>query len=373
MTLDAALHHLNDGDLAEAERVCLDLLARRRAGDDTTRIRLILATAYLGQRRHAEALPILKAHAEGPASHPATIDAYGDCLAELGYIDQAVEQYRRIASPSPTISDKIAILTESPFFPICIGSHQPARQAYMAATVHRLRHGKGPLRILEIGSFMGASAYTWANAVAALTRRWTTLHCVDPWDADAMAGVKDDAMATATEHGTAGRLFRHNLRFFPPQAVVSRFQGISRRILPTLSGPYDLIYIDGSHLFDDVLWDLRAAAALLAEGGVLCGDDLESQLAETGDTLARASIDRDIAPGPGPDGIFHPGVTLAVAEMFGPVSAYRGYWIMRKRDGGFHPVPLSGATGWLPRHWPEELQKRAAADILSDGILAGLV
>lgn len=50
----------------------------------------------------------------------------------------------------------------------------------------------------------------------------------------------------------------------------------TRDILPQL-GPasFDIIYLDGSHVFDDVTLDVSQAMQLVPDGGIVCDDDLE--------------------------------------------------------------------------------------------------
>ncbi len=372
--LDATLRQAEAGNFAAAEQSCIALLGLlSQDGPQRDGAIYLLAMIRRDMGRPEEVVAFFKQAAESAGATAFHIMNYADCLARLGYVDEATRQYRRVSDSEPDAGREIENLTTRPFFPAFAGAHQPARQAYMAAAIHRKRQGDGPLRILEIGSYIGASAFSWTSAAAALTERGTIIHCVDKWAAYDAPGVGTDALTLSLASGAAGRLFQHNLRFFPPQATIERFEGTSSAIMPTLTGPYDLIYLDGSHLYDDVRSDLRMSQPLLAEGGFLCGDDLERQLADCDEASLRASIAHDIIPDSGPDQFLHPGVTLAVGEMFGPVSAYRGFWIMEKRGNGFRPVSLTGATGWLPRHWPDQQQTRVAADIQADGILAGLV
>jgi hypothetical protein len=149
--------------------------------------------------------------------------------------------------------------------------------------------------------------------------------------------------------------------------------GRSDRIIPTLTGPFDIIYIDGSHLYDCVRADLAAAEHLLADGGFLCGDDLEAQGYEVEDTVLAANAGRDAILLPRGNRTIHPGVTRAVAEHFGLVSVYRGFWIMQRRGRGYAPVSLAGAEGWLPRHWDEDNQRRIMTAVEEDGILSRLL
>ena len=85
-------------------------------------------------------------------------------------------------------------------------------------------------------------------------------------------------MQTALAKGDILKLFLHNIRAAGYAAVVQAVRASSRKMLPRLApGTYDLIYIDGSHAYEDVLHDLRLSTPLLVEGGILCGDDLELQ------------------------------------------------------------------------------------------------
>lgn len=43
----------------------------------------------------------------------------------------------------------------------------------------------------------------------------------------------------------------------------------------SLEGPFGLIYLDGSHLYEDVMDDLMAWMPRLAPGGIICGDDFD--------------------------------------------------------------------------------------------------
>jgi predicted O-methyltransferase YrrM len=51
--------------------------------------------------------------------------------------------------------------------------------------------------------------------------------------------------------------------------------GMSDRVLPTLSGPRDLVLVDGSHGFPTPFIDWYYAGALLVAGGLLVVDDIQ--------------------------------------------------------------------------------------------------
>jgi predicted O-methyltransferase YrrM len=150
-------------------------------------------------------------------------------------------------------------------------------------------------------------------------------------------------------------LFRHNLGFAPRSIRIDHMRGRSADILPYLAdGAFDLIFVDGDHRYSAVAVELRAADRLLADGGLLCGDDLEQQTpaAECAGMDPAVHYTEDARTGVR----YHPGVTRAVAEVLGPVSAYQGFFVMRKVDGGYAPVDLSHKTAAIPRHFPAELK-----------------
>lgn len=153
-------------------------------------------------------------------------------------------------------------------------------------------------------------------------------------------------------------LFRHNVSFVNRSKVAVRHvRGSGVEIFPSLrERHFDLVYIDGRHLYEDVLADLRGAQDLVAPGGFLCGDDLEAQLHEVDAATARANAGRHSLTDTKSGVLYHPGVTLAVAEFFGgPVANYHGFWAMRRSEDGrsFTPVDLSQSAIIIPRHFPQ--------------------
>jgi hypothetical protein len=84
----------------------------------------------------------------------------------------------------------------------------------------------------------------------------------------------------------------------------------------------------------------------------MSGDDLELQFQD-----GMPDIAADI---PGIDEYYdaerkvryHPGVSKAVGEAFGPVSAWFGFWAMQKRKDGWEAVDLDGMPIRIPHHIP---------------------
>ena len=138
-----------------------------------------------------------------------------------------------------------------------------------------------PKRIIEVGSWKGASAIHMASLTKDLG---TCIYCVDTW----MGGV--DHMI-ANEQGfmpennhiqrndgypNIYHQFMFNVkqsgfgdRIFPiPQTSTNAARYLSTKCLLA-----ELIYIDGSHELEDVLMDIIMYSRLLTKGGVIFGDD----------------------------------------------------------------------------------------------------
>lgn len=361
------------GQFAAAEERCQRILQDE---PDNILARHIYAVAIAHLGRSLEAVPLLEALAANPASHPHVHFDLGIARANAGLIAKAIDGLRQSEHlPAPEIKNLRISLETQPFLPATAlqGMHAPERQAYMAAAVHKMGQGKKHLRILEIGSYMGASALTWGAAVAQLTEASAELVCIDPWDSADTAQYGSGEMAGNLKTGLARQVFLNNTRFLPAQVSVQSLESTSIAAFAQLQGPFDIIYIDGCHLYEEVRADLAGSKGLLAEGGFLCGDDLDLQLHEVDVSAARSNARRDFVQDPRTQQFFHPGVTLAVGEAFGPVSLYRGFWIMQRQDVYFTKVSLAGSVGLVPRHWPETSQARVREIISSDGLLSQLL
>jgi len=325
----------------------------------------------------AEALERCEAAVAAQPQSPQLCHVLARIRLELGLIEAAVAGLGAALPFLPPDHEARRLLermTTGPSFPASgiQGSQAPARQIYMAAAVERKRGEGRPPRILEVGSYMGASTYTWASAAAAFVDQGTEIVCVDPWDGAELGQYSGD-MGHQLGSGVAYRVFRNTLRHLPKGVRVDHIVGTSRDVLSGLNGLFDIIYLDGRHLYAEVVADIAACDALLAPGGFLCGDDLEFQMHEIDQAAARANVRFDWMLDERTGQPFHPGVTLAVGEAFGPVSVYRGFWIVEKRADGYASVDLAGARGWRPRHWSAAAQERACREVAADGLLAEIV
>ncbi len=260
------------------------------------------------------------------------------------------EIFRRLSPAAPYFPDQLVSIQSGPDSMI--------RHVWQTAAVCLVKDSPRPLRILEIGSWAGHSTLTWAEAVGKFERKGSIL-CVDPWGrylaaGDVKGGGAYQAMDAATDLDLIYTLFLHNIGFADPAARVDHIRGRFDDVAPYLGdGQFDVVYIDGSHYYADVVHDIAQAKRLVRDGGLVCGDDLEHQLADVDPGFVKANIAKDYARDPKGRGM-HPGVTLAVAEAFGRVADYSGFWIMRREGERFAEVGLHQAQVFIPNHLRDE-------------------
>lgn len=116
--------------------------------------------------------------------------------------------------------------------------------------------------IVEIGSWEGRSTVAMANA--AYPRR---VHACDTWEGS--PGEPSADLATQRDVFTT---WQHNIRTLTRRNVTAHRMGW-REFLPTITEPVALAFIDAEHSYVEVRDNLLALLPLMAEGGIICGDD----------------------------------------------------------------------------------------------------
>ena len=206
---------------------------------------------------------------------------------------------------------------------------------------------KGEFRILEIGSWAGNSALTWAEAIRDSERKCEIV-CVDPWTPyvkpeKGMINKAPMIMEKALKNNKIFKLFQHNIAAAGISQMVTPLRGTSDNILPTLKkNSFNLAFIDGAHYYSNVIRDLQNTKILLKEGGILCGDDLDLQSHGVDLDYAQANKEINLVIDPKTGKEFHPGVCMAVHNFFQKsVSACNGFWAMRKTENGWQTVDMN--------------------------------
>ncbi len=131
-----------------------------------------------------------------------------------------------------------------------------------------------PAKILEIGSYEGASACFLIQILA--KDMAIEIHCIDNWE----GGVQHEMIGV--DMNAVESRFKHNLKLAidtAPNKVdlfvykESSDLCLSRLLSDNRKNYFDFIYIDGSHQAPDVLCDAVLGFRLLKIGGVIAFDD----------------------------------------------------------------------------------------------------
>lgn len=112
--------------------------------------------------------------------------------------------------------------------------------------------------IVEIGTYMGRSAYTMLVA-APKAHLW----CIDPFMVEGTRKCVD-------------YFLRHEIATGRCE-VIQKYTGEGCSQLAHMSGKIDFIFIDDGHSYADVTKDITCSMPLLRSGGVMCGHDYESK------------------------------------------------------------------------------------------------
>ena len=251
----------------------------------------------------------------------------------------------------------------------------PLRQIFMIGAMWRLAQDEraDKVQVLEVGSWCGASALTWGEAIQLYFAGEGKITCVDAWqpyvDLQTNVGIVDHDMDAALLRGEPFEMFRHNIGFLAAGIDVEIRNGWSNDVLPLLEpGAYDLVYIDADHTYAGVRTDIENSAGLVREGGIICGDDLELQAGECGLSILDEQPSVDKCYDEARDTVFHPGITKAVGEAFGRVSSWAGFWAMQKTPDGWATVSLRGMTPHIPSNIPAQSLMGLKALLMQEGL-----
>src|SRR6266545_1573872 len=199
-------------------------------------------------------------------------------ISDLG-LQRSVANSRIAIQPKYSLST--AMEGKKPYFGRQLAAFQspPVRYGLMAELIRYALKGKDIVRVLEIGSWAGASTITFGAVIQELCKPDSRIVCVDPWEKyfdGRDSGIHYKCMDAAAVTGEIEGLFRHNIKACGLEGMIDIIKAHSMEALPKLdANSFDLIYIDGSHRKEEVLFDLYQAKRLMKSEGLVCGDDLE--------------------------------------------------------------------------------------------------
>lgn len=234
------------------------------------------------------------------------------------------------------------MLLNKPYFGTLMlaGQTWTSRKPHMRKLIETeiLKQGsKNSFKVLEMGTWAGNSAILWADAIKEKGVKDGLVVCVDSWESyiteKYSAGVNKASliMDRAARKGKIFKLFLHNIRTSGHGDIIKPFKGFTYEVLPSLkSGFFDFVYVDASHLYSGAVHDLRWAIKLVRPEGIICGDDLELQKKDIDIAQAEKHKEKDLVICSVTGKEYHPGITLAVDEVFGDqVTCQDGFWYVR--------------------------------------------
>jgi predicted O-methyltransferase YrrM len=134
-----------------------------------------------------------------------------------------------------------------------------------------------PTRILEIGSYEGASTCYLIEKIA--SEKKLELHCVDTWEGGVehkVNGGAESNMMSVEERFHQNTSIANNRVGNSAQLFVHKGYSdleLSKLLVDGKKNYFDFIYIDGSHQAPDVLLDAILGFKLLKVNGVIAFDD----------------------------------------------------------------------------------------------------
>ena len=238
----------------------------------------------------------------------------------------------------------------------------PVRHMFMIATIWFLikQNKERNLSIMEIGTWFGASALSWAQGLTEHSNSKGSLTCVDAWKPffDLKEHKNNDyvlEMEELLESDFVYNIFLHNINTVPKSITTQHFRGKSENILNFLKDEtYSVIFIDADHTYNFVKKDIINSLRLVENYGIICGDDLNIQMKNVDKNFAIQNKNKDFIKDPKTNKNYHPGVTVAIEEIFGEVSSWGGFWAMQKIDSKWEKISLKDMPIIYPKHFNQE-------------------
>ncbi len=238
----------------------------------------------------------------------------------------------------------------------------PVRHIFMISLLRYLKDRQidNP-KILEIGSWFGASTLSWAQGIDKYYESRGSIDCVDAWQPFFDKSNHKDKdyvyeMEELLEKDVVFKIFKHNISTINKSINVNFFRKMSNDFFNEWKNKiYNIIFIDADHTYNAVKEDISNSLNHIQEDGIICGDDLNLQYHEIDVDNAKKNHDKDFITDPKTTKNFHPGVTLAVHEIFGIVNSWGGFWAIQKKGKNWQNISLKDIPVTYPKHFNSKL------------------
>jgi predicted O-methyltransferase YrrM len=203
------------------------------------------------------------------------------------------------------------------------------------------------VNILEIGVYAGENTLFMAKILGEMNIKFEVT-CVDPWRSCNLAHDQSynfyyKKFNDGLDHGKVFNLFKYNLKCFGIKKKVKIIKKISKLFLLKNNQIFDLIFIDGSHDYKDVLFDIKYSKKFLKNGGIMVGDDYEVKFSDVNSNVLKnlSKNHKELSFQCKQGRSFHPGVTKAVYMHFGNINPIKGLFVVKKNKRKFLPYQLN--------------------------------
>jgi len=196
------------------------------------------------------------------------------------------------------------------------------------------------IKVLEIGVYCGQTTLSISKQLKKDNKNFE-ITCLDIWDEFENTTAKDsfnhNKMVEVLKNSKAYNLFYHNLKVNNILDKCKIVKKKSNLYLKEINEMYDLIVIDGSHLYNEVIEDLENSKKILNNGGFIIGDDYEVKYSNLSKLNLKDLCEKrlDVYYDKNTKIRFHPGLTQAVYDTFGDLDQINGLFCIQKKESSY--------------------------------------
>ena len=196
---------------------------------------------------------------------------------------------------------------------------------------------KNFVKVLEIGVYCGQTTLNLSKELKKNNKDFE-ITCLDIWDefeiTTATNSFTNNKMVEVLKNSLVYNLFLHNLKV---NNILDKCKIIKKKYndyLKEINKKYDLIIVDGSHLYNEVLEDLENSKKIINDEGFIIGDDYEVKYLDLPNIDLKDLCKKrlDVFYDKHTKIRFHPGVTLATYNSLGDINEINGLFCVQKKD-----------------------------------------
>ncbi len=218
----------------------------------------------------------------------------------------------------------IDVFFKKPHFSIYLYSKQndSIKISKFASIIDKRKILEENITLLEVGCYAGQSTIEFAKV---LSSKFYNYHifCLDKWKGyfsinDCKTNWTYRYVNKNLNNGNVKKLFFHNIESAKISEKITTIVGSNEKILKILpKNYYNIIYLDASHYYEEVLTNLKDCEKLIKEKGIIMGDDFELSYNDIDQDFARQNLDKDFIIDPLTSSGYHVGVTTALYDFYG--------------------------------------------------------